>query len=313
MVEPRYRIGAVARLSGLTTHAIRVWERRYGILKPDRSQGGARLYSDVEVERLRSLKRAVDRGHSIGQIVDLEQSELERLGGGKVTPLPAFGNESTQGLVDEFVEAVRNFDANHAEQLLERASVVFSARSLVLDVLSPLLVRIGSDWASGTLCTASEHVASALIRDRASMLLRQLSREPSSETVVVTTPAGELHELGAMLAAATAAMQGFGVLYLGPNLPASEIAVATRSSSASVVALSVVGLSPSKAVVELGALVLLVPPQVDLVLGGPFAGSIAAEVGPRIVAPGNLGDFELWLMTRRKRMESRALAGHARS
>lgn len=308
MVEPRYRIGAVARLSGLTTHAIRVWERRYGVLKPDRSQGGARLYSDLEVEHLRALKRAVDRGHSIGQIANLEEGELERLGGGKVTPLPVFGSESTQGLVDEFVAAVRNFDAAHAEQLLERAAVVYSARSLVLDVLSPLLVRIGSDWASGMLCTASEHVASALIRDRASMLLRQLSREPASEIVVVTTPAGELHELGAMLAAATAAMQGYGVLYLGPNLPASEIAVATHSSSASVVALSVVGLAASKAVVELQLLVELMPPRVDLVLGGPFAGSIAAEAGPRIIAPGNLGDFELWLTARRKRTEARSIA-----
>ena len=64
MVEPRYRIGAAARLSGLTTHTIRVWERRYGVLKPDRSQGGARLYTEQELEQLRTLKRAVDRGHA---------------------------------------------------------------------------------------------------------------------------------------------------------------------------------------------------------------------------------------------------------
>jgi DNA-binding transcriptional MerR regulator len=306
MVEPRYRIGAVARLSGLTTHAIRVWERRYGILKPDRSPGGARLYSDADVERLRALKRAVDRGHSIGQIADLEPSELERLGGGKITQLPVFGGENTQGLVDEFVDAVSSFDAARAEQLLERASVVFSARAMVLDVLSPLLVRIGKDWASGTLCTASEHVASALIRDRASILLRQLARERGSETVVVTTPAGELHELGAFLAAATAAMQGYNVLYLGPNLPASEIAIATESSSASVIALSVIGLAASKAVTEVRAIASLVPPPVELVLGGPLASSIAAEAGPRIVAPGSLGDFELWLIARSKRRSARS-------
>jgi DNA-binding transcriptional MerR regulator len=305
MVEPRYRIGAVARLSGLTTHAIRVWERRYGILKPDRSRAGARLYSDAEVERLRALKRAVDRGHSIGQIAALEVSELERLGG-KVTQLPVFGGDSPHGLVDEFLEAVRSFDAARAEQLLERASVVFSARAMVLEVLSPLLVRIGQDWANGTLCTASEHVASALIRDRASILLRQLSRERGSETVVVTTPAGELHELGAFLAAATAAMQGYNVLYLGPNLPASEIAVAAHSSTASVIALSVVVLAPEHAVAELAALAALVAPSVELVIGGPLASRIAAEAGSRIVAPGDLGDFEIWLLARKKRSSARS-------
>jgi DNA-binding transcriptional MerR regulator len=305
MVEPRYRIGAVARLSGLTTHAIRVWERRYGILKPDRSRAGARLYSDVEVERLRALKRAVDRGHSIGQIAALEASELERLGG-KLSQLPVFGGASPHALVDEFVEAVRSFDAARAEQLLERASVVFSARAMVLEVLSPLLVRIGQDWAGGTLCTASEHVASALIRDRASILLRQLSRERGSETVIVTTPAGELHELGAFLAAATVAMHGYNVLYLGPNLPASEIAIAAHGSSASVIALSVVGLAPEHAVAELEAIAALVAPPVELVLGGPLASRIAAEAGPRVVAPGDLGDFDSWLLTRKQRLSTRS-------
>jgi DNA-binding transcriptional MerR regulator len=311
MVEPRYRIGAVARLSGLTTHTIRVWERRYGVLKPDRSQGGARLYTEQELEQLRTLKRAVDRGHAIGQIAHLASSDLERLAGGKVTPLPAFGNESTERLVEEFVAAVQSFDAEHAEQLLERASVVFSARSLLLDVLSPLLVRIGSDWASGKLCTASEHVASALVRHRADLLLRQLPREPGSELAVVTTPAGELHELGAMLAAATAAMQGYGVLYLGPNLPASEIAVAVRASSAGILALSVVGLDRTKAVAELEALVALLPATVDVVVGGPFAAVVAAGVGARVLAPGNLGDFERWLAARRKRAASRSVAAGA--
>lgn len=308
MVEPRYRIGAVARLSGLTTHLIRVWERRYGVLKPDRSQGGARLYSDEEVAHLKALKRAVEQGHAIGQIAQLTTPDLERLAGAVAPPLPAPSSNDTQGLVDQFIEAVRTFDAARAEHLLERASVVFSARALVLDVLSPLLARIGNDWASGSLCTASEHVASALIRDRASLLLRQLSREPGAETVVVTTPAGELHELGAMLAAATVAMQGYGVLYLGPNLPASEIALATNSSSASVIALSVVGLSPARAVPELQALTALVPPKVDIVLGGPFASSIAKEVGARIAAPGGLAEFEAWLAERRARGASHSRA-----
>ena len=72
MAETHYRIGTAARLAGVSTHALRVWERRYGVPAPDRSQGGARLYSEQEVRRLRLLKRAVDRGHAIGQIAHLE-------------------------------------------------------------------------------------------------------------------------------------------------------------------------------------------------------------------------------------------------
>jgi hypothetical protein len=114
-----------------------------------------------------------------------------------------------------------------------------------------------------------------------------------------------------MLAAATAAMQGYGVLYLGPNLPASEIAVAVRASSAGILALSVVGLDRPKAVTELEALVALLPATVDIVVGGPFAVVVAARVGARVLAPGNLGDFERWLAARRKRAASRSVAAGA--
>src|SRR6187397_3534173 len=108
MAEALYRIGTVARLAGLSTHALRVWERRYGVPSPVRSGGGARLYSESQIERLRLLKRAVDRGHSISQLVPLGLAELERLAGGAVVRAM---NTSGGALVEEFVEAVRAFDA----------------------------------------------------------------------------------------------------------------------------------------------------------------------------------------------------------
>jgi MerR family transcriptional regulator, light-induced transcriptional regulator len=298
MAEPRYRIGAVARLAGLSTHALRVWERRYGVPSPSRSEGGARLYSEAEVERLKLLKRAVDRGHAISQLVPLGRTELERLAGGDAGPARS-PNASAAALIAEFVEAAQTFDAARAELLLERAELAFSARDLVLEVLSPLLSRIGDAWAKGTLCTASEHVASALIRDRTSQLLRRLPREPGALLVAVATPAGELHELGALFAATTARMQGFDVLYLGPNLPASEIALAARIARAALVALSVLALDSSGVEHEIRALMRELPAGVDLVIGGAGAFSVAARV-PGVTAFGALDEFERFLTKRRE-------------
>src|SRR6478735_6842284 len=175
MAEARYRIGAAARLAGVSTHALRVWERRYGVPTPGRSEGGARLYSDAEVDRLRLCKRAVDRGHAIGQIATLGRAELERLAGGPSSfSVAGGGSETAAELLDEFVQAVASFDSTQAERLLERARVLLSARELVLEVLAPLLARVGQAWQSGALCTASEHVASTLVREHAGRLLRQL-------------------------------------------------------------------------------------------------------------------------------------------
>lgn len=88
MAEARYRIGTVARLAGLTTHVIRIWERRYAVLKPARSNAGARLYTDADVERLRSLKRVIDRGYNIGRVAALSPEDLAML---ELEPVPADG------------------------------------------------------------------------------------------------------------------------------------------------------------------------------------------------------------------------------
>ncbi len=305
MAEPLYRIGTVARLAGISTHALRVWERRYGVPAPTRSEGGARLYSEAEVARLRLLKRAVDRGHPIGQLVPLDREALVRLAGerpgqGSARDSEA-GGDSASEIVAEFLEAVRGFEAAHAQELLDRASLLFSARTLVLDVLAPLLVRIGDEWAEGGLCSASEHVASAVVRDHASQLLRKLPPDPGAELIVVSTPAGELHELGAMLAAATAKLRGFGVLYLGPDLPAAQIALAARSSGAGMVALSVLALEVERAVEEIDQLLSELPKQVELVLGGPLAETIAQRAARKPTALASLADFEALLAERAAR------------
>jgi methanogenic corrinoid protein MtbC1 len=206
-------------------------------------------------------------------------------------------------LIDDFLRAVGRFDGERAEQLLERASIVLSTRVLVHEVLAPLLTRIGNAWARGAICSASEHVASALVRDRASMILRQLPPDPGAALVVISTPAGELHELGAMLAATTAKMQGYGVLYLGPNLPAAQIALAARSSEAEIVALSVLALNRKHAVGEIAALVRELPTEVRLVLGGPDAAKIAASVDPRVTALPSLEEFETFLRAQKPRAQ----------
>jgi len=308
MAEARYRIGAAARLAGVSTHALRVWERRYGVPTPGRSEGGARLYSDAEVDRLRLFKRAVDRGHAIGQIAALGPAELERLAGGPSAF--AVGRAETAGeLLDELMQAIASFDSVQAERLLERARVLLSARELVLEVLAPLLARVGQAWQSGALCTASEHVASTLVREHAGRLLRQLPAEEGAELLLVSTPASELHELGALLAAAIAKIHGYNVLYLGPNLPAAEIALAARVARADLVALSIVALAPQAAAVEVRELAEALPPGVDLLLGGAQAHA-ANLIAQRDLSPlGSLEELERYLVERRSRAARQARRG----
>ncbi|HEY0467252.1 MAG TPA: MerR family transcriptional regulator [Polyangiaceae bacterium] len=308
MAETRYRIGTAARLAGVSTHALRVWERRYGVPTPGRSEGGARLYSEAEVDRLRLFKRAVDRGHAIGQIATLGPAELERLAGGPSAVVSGRA-ETTSELLGEFVQAVSSFDSAQAERLLERARVLLSARELVLQILAPLLARIGQAWQKGELCTASEHVASTLVREHATRLLRQIPADAGAERLLVSTPAAELHELGALLAAAVAKIHGYDVLYLGPNLPASEIALAARAARADLVALSIVALEPRAAGVEVRALAKALPPGVNLLLGGAQAHAVSLVARCELSALGSLEELERYLVERRSRAARLAQRG----
>jgi methanogenic corrinoid protein MtbC1 len=240
----------------------------------------------------------VDRGHPISQLVPLGLEELERLAGGGSSARTT--NVSAAALLEEFLDAVQAFDAARAEQLLERAELALSARDFVVEMLSPLLARVGDAWAKGALCTASEHIASALIRDRAGNLLRRLGRDPGAPIVIVTTPAGEHHELGALLAAIAARMQGYNVVYLGPDLPAAEIARAAEGVRAELVALSVLVLDPKDAEVEIRTLVRELPEGIDVVVGGAGAYGLS-ELIPSITTPATLEEFERFLAARRER------------
>ena len=246
--EQGYPIRVVARRTGLTSHVIRVWEKRYGAVSPMRTPTNRRLYSDSDVERLQLLHRAILAGHSIGQIAQLPNERLRALVAADEMSAPTLPrttssrsvDSSAQLMLDASLEAVARLDAAALEALLAQATVVLSQPVLIEQVIVPLMYRIGDRWHEGTLRVAHEHLASAVVRTALGSLSRGFGPSPSDPTLVVATPTGQLHELGALVVATTAASNGWHVTYLGPSLPAEEIAVAAYQSHARAVALSLV-------------------------------------------------------------------------
>lgn len=298
MNEPRYRIGTLARLTGVTTHAIRIWERRYHALSPTRTAGGARLYTDADVQRLRLVKQLLERGYTISAIANLDVAELGRLAPPEAAPTPAPGggsNARAHAVIDELLAAVAELDLERAGRALVQATNAFSPHDLVVQVLAPTLNEIGQRWASGEICTASEHAASAMLRTQLGALL---AAQPVNDhaPVVCTTPAGEQHELGALLAAVLIAMHGRRAVYLGANLPAEQIAQAARLSKAACVALSLVGLSSEAARAELLALCQVLPPDVQVLVGGRRVAELRG-LPERVQVLSSLSELEGWLRT----------------
>jgi DNA-binding transcriptional MerR regulator/methylmalonyl-CoA mutase cobalamin-binding subunit len=248
-MDKRHNIKVAARRTGLSQHVIRIWERRYNAVTPDRTETNRRLYSDADIERLLLLRRLTESGASISQIAGLSREELlEMLGADAAImaspPVAAKGPQdnpqAAEKYLNECVEAVRVFDSRLFEQRLMEASVALGQSVLLERLLLPLLERIGDMWSEGKIKVAHEHLASAVIRSLLGAMVAAVRVDPNAPAIVVTTPSGQLHEFGALMAAVTAASSGWRVLYLGPNVPAVDIAAAVKETRSRVVALSIV-------------------------------------------------------------------------
>jgi DNA-binding transcriptional MerR regulator/methylmalonyl-CoA mutase cobalamin-binding subunit len=286
---PRHPIGVVARRTGLKPDLIRAWERRYGAVAPGRSETRRRFYSDADIERLLLLRRVVSTGRGIGQVADLSNAELAALV--EMEPPPAVHaqpaeeelGETAEELLSHCLDAVQRLDARELEMALDRASVLLSRAHLIERLLAPLMRRIGDLWHQGTLRPIHEHMASSVVRSFLGGLSGGHPPEASAPRLVVTTPACQRHELGALLAAATAAGEGWQATYLGPDLPPEEIAAAALQSGARAVALSITYPPDDPVLVDdLRRLRRLLGPRVPLIVGGracPAYHAVLQEIG----------------------------------
>jgi methanogenic corrinoid protein MtbC1 len=271
-----YPIRAVSRLTGISVDTLRAWERRYEAVVPGRGERG-RTYSDADVARLQRLGLLVRRGHAIGTIAGLSDGDLKKLivagdgapDGRSAPPVPD---------LDGLTLALDRYDLTSVEAFLNRHAVVLPPRDLVFSVVLPLLRELGERWQAGTLRPSQEHLVSAIVRSVLGGLLRATARPHASPAVVFATLPGERHELGLLCAALLTAAAGFGVIYLGPDLPAADIAHAAGHTGARVVVLSATtpGAATRKAAQSLGAL----NPDVEVWIGGPEAAQLVKAAGP---------------------------------
>jgi MerR family transcriptional regulator, light-induced transcriptional regulator len=239
---PKYRIGTVSRLTGLSADVVRVWERRYEAITPKRSDGGSRLYSDADIARLRRLRQAVELGHAIGQVARLPESELDNLSARQRAIVTAKEEEADPYAQTRirFLEAINRFDVVVADNEISRAATLYPPRVIVKNIVSPILQEIGERWAHRDFGIAQEHIATNLLRNLLSSLFRLYPPDDAAETIVLATTAGERHEFGILISALIAATRGWRVVYLGTDLPATEIIRTVKSVRARILALSIV-------------------------------------------------------------------------
>lgn len=233
--DAHLRIGELSRRSGVSAELLRAWERRYGLLRPQRSTGGLRLYSAGDLERVRSMQRHMTEG--------LAAREAAALAGQATAEAPRRTAFDPGRARAEFGDALEAFDEPRAQAVFDALLSLATLDALLSDVVIPYLHDLGDRWERGELSVAQEHFASNVLRGRLLGLARGWGRG-GGPRALLACPEGERHDLGLIAFGLALRERGWRIDYLGPDTPVESLEEAARRTDPSVVVLSAVRSEP---------------------------------------------------------------------
>lgn len=210
----RIRIGELSRRTEVAPDTLRAWERRYGLLRPQRSAGGFRLYDRGDEARVVAMQALIASGHSAGEAARLALSEEPTRGAG-----PRTGDSSAARLR----AALERFDDVDANALLDEALATLSVEAVLERVILPCMRSIGERWEEGAISVAQEHFATNVIRGRLMAIARNWGAG-HGPAALLACPPGEQHDLGLLAFGVVLRDRGWRVVYLGPDTPIETIA-----------------------------------------------------------------------------------------
>lgn len=279
-----HSIQVAADKSGLTADVIRVWERRYQAISPERTPSNQRVYSDEDVYRLVLLRKATESGRRISSVANLPTPELETIVSEieisqELAPEQATQEALSHNYLEHCLNDILTLDARPLERHLHQALVEMGLVGFLKDLVHPLLIKVGTLWQKGNIRTCQEHFASATIRSFLGRFLVDSNTDQQGPRIVVATPPNHSHELGATMVGVIAATRGWQTVYLGPSVPVEELVFAADCKSALAIALSLSYPIHDPAVPEyLLELRRLLPASTQILVGGSSYRSYAVTL-----------------------------------
>ncbi len=274
-----YAIGTAARLAGIPPETLRIWERRYELLAPGRTDGGHRLYSEDDVVLLRAVKRLVDAGMRIGTIARLGHDSI-REEAQRHAPVPTSTiAQQVSPLIDALVEAARALDERRVGQLLDRPLLFAAGDEVVATLYLPLLQRVGALWHAGAVSIAVEHFVEKMVTGRVHAVLQATPQPAGGHLALCVCPPDERHEVGLFAAALALKVGGFPVTILGADLPANDLEAAVEATMPSLVVMAVTNQLSPRAVTTLIPVLEQNPlRRIPLLVGGASAASLLSRL-----------------------------------
>ena len=239
VTEGRLRIGELARRTGASPAVLRAWEQRYGIIEPQRSPGGTRLYSERDQERIHTMQAHMADGLSAAQAARAALAGRTPRG---TRPLAAPADGPAASELDASARTLRSaltrLDRELAEQALDRLLVSFTFETVASEVLLPYLADVGDRWQRGEATVAEEHLATHVLRARLLALTHGFGPARGARAVLACPPR-EQHDIALLMLAVALERRGWRVVLLGANTPLASIVQAADVLDADCVVVSV--------------------------------------------------------------------------
>ena len=268
-----YTVKAAARATGLTESRLRTWERRYGIPSPERSATGRRLYDEADLAVIRRMAALVDAGVSAVDAADAARSGSDA----GAAPVSVVVTHVDDPLVLAIVRAAETFDEALLIESLNVGVERLGWPRALDELVFPALKRVGLSWESGMIPPAKEHFASELVRRTLASAIHTLPPAPSTASrVLVAAPESERHDLGITALPLLLRLAGLRVVYLGADVPATDLLEVLTTIEPDAVCISATSASGLASLVRTSR-TLIARRGVRLFVGGPAVSSSGAE------------------------------------
>jgi DNA-binding transcriptional MerR regulator len=237
---PLLRIGELSRRLGVSDHVLRAWERRYRLLRPVRSAGGFRLYSEADVDRVRRMQAHLAEGMSAAEAARAALAQertspappADEVAGAGMTAL-----DGREEAIAQLARATDGYDEPAAHAIFDRLLSTLTVETVLRDVVLPYLQQLGARWARGEVSVAQEHFASQVIRGRLAGLAQGWGRGHGPRAVLACTPE-EQHDMALLAFGIVLHRNGWRVEYLGASTPIDDLIRMTRTERPDLVVLA---------------------------------------------------------------------------